>query len=323
LRLLFMGSTRLGLQVLQDVLAISGVETVGCLSAPKQFSISYSREPVRNVLHTDFRPTCVTHDIPYREIDRGMNDENLFRWSDSIKPDAILVAGWHHMLSSRWLAKAPAFGIHASLLPDLAGGAPLVWALLLGRQHTGVTMFKFDDGVDSGPILGQVSFPIGASDDIRALLAKAEVATRQLVTEQIPLLRDGRAVLTPQDLEERTVVPQRSPADGRIDWSLPASDIERFVRALSHPYPGAFSTLLGEPLWIWRVSRAEVSEQVSSELFRAVEELVPSDPGSFVTLNNRIYIRCADEVLMARAADVTPHEVASSLFRQPNGRLGS
>jgi methionyl-tRNA formyltransferase len=82
-----------------------------------------------------------------------MNEPGLFQTVTSWNPDAFLVAGWYHMIPKIWRNLAPAYGLHASLLPDYSGGAPLVWAMINGETKTGVTLFQMDDGVDSGPIV--------------------------------------------------------------------------------------------------------------------------------------------------------------------------
>jgi len=146
-----------------------------------------------------------------------------------------------------------AAGLHASLLPKYRGGAPLVWATINGEAETGVTFFHFADGVDDGDIIGQARFAIDPEDDISSLLAKASNASIGLLSEYVPLLGAGTAPRKVQDHTQATSVPQRKPQDGQINWhQLPARQAFDWVRAQTHPYPGAFTFLGEEKVTIWR-----------------------------------------------------------------------
>jgi methionyl-tRNA formyltransferase len=252
MRVVFIGATRFGLRCLVAAQALDGIEIVGSVSAPPTFSISYRPEGVSNVLHAEIEPFCGEHGIPCISIGAdGMRGEPLLEQVKHWRPDAFLVAGWFHMIPKAWRDVAPAYGLHASLLPDYSGGAPLVWAMINGEPETGITLFQLGDGVDDGPILGQARTSIVPSDTIATLYARIEQLGVDLITEHLPSLAKGDAVLVAQDESRRRVVPQRSPEDGLIDWTNPADRIHDFIRAQTKPYPGAF-TLIGEDkLTIW------------------------------------------------------------------------
>lgn len=240
MRVLLVGSTRLTAAVMESVTDMAGVSLVGCLTAPRQFRISYSPDPVSNVTHSDLNVLASRSGVLCRVTSHGMHDHELLEWARELAPDIILVAGWHYMLPRDWLDLAPAFGMHASLLPDLAGGAPLVWALILDRSQTGVSLFRLEAGVDSGAVVARQSFPILNTDDISDLLRKAETASVALCRQWLPKLLNKDLPFEAQDLSQQVLMPQRRPSDGEIDWSMPVAEIERFVRAQTRPYPGAF-----------------------------------------------------------------------------------
>jgi methionyl-tRNA formyltransferase len=173
--------------------------------------------------------------------------EAVVKWS----PDAFLVVGWYHMIPKSWRALAPAYGLHASLLPHYSGGAPLVWAIINGETKTGISFFQMDDGVDSGPIVGQAEEPIFDRDTIDTLYGRIEERGLELLKTELPRLASGCAEFGVQDESKRRVFPQRSPKDGWIDWAQDAVFIDRFIRAQTHPYPGAYTTLNGEHLIVW------------------------------------------------------------------------
>ena len=149
MRVVFLGASTFGLKCLSVASAIQGCEIVGAVTAPRIFAISYRPEGVDNVLHADIPSLCRTLGVPCYEIENGMKDSSLLDKMRDLSPDIFLVAGWYHMLPRTWRELAPAYGLHASLLPDYSGGAPLVWAIINGEKKTELP-FQFADGVDDG-----------------------------------------------------------------------------------------------------------------------------------------------------------------------------
>lgn len=254
MRLVFIGASRFGLRCLERCLQIPAVSVQGVVTAPQKFAISYRPSGVTNVLHADVSSLAEARGIPVATLERSMSEPGLLETVAVWKPDALLVAGWYHMVPRSWRELAPAFGLHASLLPDYSGGAPLVWAMINGESRTGITLFQMDAGVDSGPIAGQAEEPIQDDDTIATLYARIEERGLALLDDALPRLAAGTLSLRPQDESKRRVVPQRTPEDGVIDWTREAAFVERFVRAQTRPYPGAFTLLDGKPLHIWRAS---------------------------------------------------------------------
>lgn len=253
MKVLFIGASQFGLRCLQELnkLTNTSIDLVGVVTAPQNFSISYRPQGVVNVLHADVSDYCKSLNIPYAVISNGMNDEDLFCKISSLKPDIFLVVGWYHMIPKKWMELAPAYGLHASLLPDYSGGAPLVWSIINGENKTGITFFKFDSGVDSGPIVGQLSTPIFETDTIATLYERIEELGLDLIRNHLPLLANGSAKLYIQDESKRRIFSQRSPEDGLIDWTMSAQEIYNFIRAQTRPYPGAFTYIDGKKITIW------------------------------------------------------------------------
>jgi len=258
MNVVFIGASQFGLRCLQRLSQMTEVNVVGVVSAPELFSISYRPDGVKNVLHADFPDFCHSQQIPVALMEQKMDDPALIQRVKSWNPDLFLVVGWYHMITHIWRDIAPAYGLHASLLPDYSGGAPLVWAIINGEKKTGITMFQMDDGVDSGAIAGQLEEEIREDDTIATLYSRIEERGLELIEEVIPQLVDGSLALIEQDEALRHVVPQRGPEDGLIAWEQSAISINRFVRAQTCPYPGAFSLLRGERLIIWSGERVEL-----------------------------------------------------------------
>jgi methionyl-tRNA formyltransferase len=166
----------------------------------------------------------------------------------ALEADAVVVAAYGLILPSEWLA-APGRGclnIHASLLPRWRGAAPIHAAILAGDAETGVTIMQMDAGLDTGPTLLRDALPIGP----RARLGEVHDALAAMVLRAL----DEEPPAVPQPAEGATYAPRLTRADGRIDWTLPATRIERQTRAFD-PWPGAFSTAGREVL---KVLEAEV-----------------------------------------------------------------
>lgn len=176
-------------------------------------------------------------------------------------PDLLLAIGWRWLLPEDVLAIPPrgSLGIHGSLLPRLRGFAPVNWALIRGEARTGPSLFYFADGIDTGDLVGQRAFEITDEDDaatVRRRIADEAVA---LLDEHLPGLASGTAPRVPQPTEGATFGPRRRPEDGVIDWTLDPRRVFNWVRGLTRPYPGAFASLGGRRVHVWRVRPLEGS----------------------------------------------------------------
>ena len=257
MRVVFLGASRFGLRCLRAIADLPGCTVVGAVTAPPTFPISYRPQGVTNVLHADVAGWCSAHGIPSAQLGpEAMRDQALLETVRNWHPDAFVVAGWYHMVPKSWRTLAPAYGLHASLLPEYRGGAPLVWAVINGERRTGITLFRFDDGVDTGPVVAQAATPITPDDTIATLYERIETLGESLLLDALPRLARGELAPRPQPAVHSRVWPQRGPEDGRIDWSQPAARLADFVRAQSRPYPGAFFEHAGSKVTVWSARAA-------------------------------------------------------------------
>lgn len=286
MNLVFIGASRFGLRCLDLVTQLHAVHVVGVVTAPQTFSISYRPEGVTNVLHADVASYCEVKGLPCATIENGMKAPVLYRTVSSWSPDAFLVVGWYHMIPRNWRSLAPAYGLHASLLPDYSGGAPLVWAMINGEKKTGITLFQMDDGVDSGPIVGQADEVILESDTIKTLYDRIEDRGLELLRGYLPDLALARASFRAQDESRRRIFPQRSPGDGLIDWEKSALEIDRFIRAQTRPYPGAFTIFDDRRLTLWNArTTAEMTE-------------IGLAPGQYRLVGDSVLVGCGGETVL-------------------------
>jgi methionyl-tRNA formyltransferase len=169
-------------------------------------------------------------------------------------PDVIVVAAFGQILRLPILELPPmgCVNVHASLLPRWRGASPVVHAILEGDEETGVTIMKMDEGLDTGPILAQESTTIEVDDTAGTLGARLAEMGAQLLVEVLPVYLDGDVEPRPQPDEGVTYAPQLQKADGEIDWSQSADQIDRITRAYS-PWPSAYTHWQGRRLKILEV----------------------------------------------------------------------
>lgn len=288
MRIVFMGATELGWECCQTLFGM-GQEVVGIFSIPQEFRISWSPGLVRNVRFKKFEDLALAHSIPLIYVTGKMTDIQYYDALSKLKPDLLVVIGWYYMIPRRLRSLAPlgAVGIHASLLPKYRGGAPLVWAMINGESHAGVSLFHFADGVDDGDIIGQASFSIELEDTIADVVQKSVVGSLDLVKKYIPALMEGIAPRIQQDHTQATVVSQRKPEDGVIDWNTKSAwQTYNWIRSQSQPYPGAFTYLNGERVTIWR---ARISDRLPDKERSA---------GEITLCANTCAVWCADGALL-------------------------
>lgn len=255
--IIFLGSTKFSEQVLSSLIS-DGCNITAIFSIPKSFQISYSKEKVVNTNYSDLSSYAKELSIPFFEVN-SKNGQRLLDYKSHIErlsPKVIIAAGWYYMVPKqiRDIPENGVWAIHASLLPNYAGGAPLVWALINGEKETGVSLFKMDQGVDDGDIILQDKFTIDFNDNIKTLLTKALISSKKIL---LTALNQKTVKYFPQDKSKIKVYPQRSPEDGEIDWSLGAKEIRDFVRAQTKPYPGAWTKINNKKITIWDISIEE------------------------------------------------------------------
>jgi len=185
---------------------------------------------------------------------RNANDPEAIELIRSLEPDLIYCVGWTQLLRRELLAipRLGCIGFHASLLPKYRGRAPVNWAIIRGETESGNTMMLLDDGVDTGYIIAQRRFAIDLDDTCATVYDKVAASEVDMIRETMPLIRAGRMPRRPQDHGAATVMPRRRPEDGVMDWNKTAKELHDWIRALTHPYPGAFTTLRGERVFIWK-----------------------------------------------------------------------
>jgi methionyl-tRNA formyltransferase len=178
---------------------------------------------------------------------------------ETLDQPTIVLVDYGRLIPSSLLERHLWLNVHPSLLPRWRGAAPVERAIMAGDEETGVTVIKLVEELDAGPIAAQRAFPIGPDDDAEAVYRKAGEVGAELVGEVLP-----SPSFVPQRDEGVTYAEKLSPADRELDWSRPAEELERQVRALA-PHVGARAELEGRQVLIWR-ARVEDGRLVPVEV---------------------------------------------------------
>lgn len=216
-----------------------------------------------------------------------VNEPDLVARVARLQPQVIFVIGWSQLVKRELLTVPPGdcVGIHPTDLPLGRGRAPIPWTILKQLDRTASTMFFLTEGVDDGDIIGKVAIDLDPRETATSLYAKHRAAHVELVRTHAAALLAGHAARQPQDHSQATYWEARRPEDGRIDPTLGVAEVDRLVRAVTHPFPGAFldGQVPGSRLIVW------------------AGETVPStgaSPGEIVRSDRGLVLQCADAGLL-------------------------
>jgi methionyl-tRNA formyltransferase len=192
----------------------------------------------------------------------SLRDHAWLKLLQDLAPDFIFSFYYRNLLPREALDTATkgALNLHGSLLPRFRGRCPVNWVLIEGEKATGVTLHVMEVKPDAGDIIAQKAVAIDFQDTAHSLFLKMVGAARDLMREVLPTLEEGTYVRTPQ-VGPSSYFGGRKPEDGLIDWGQAATRIYNLVRAVTHPYPGAYTYLDGKKLYIWRAIPEKGSEK--------------------------------------------------------------
>ena len=218
-----------------------------------------------------------------------MKDEALLERLNSEKADFFVVVAYGKILPKEIL-DMPKFGcinIHASLLPEYRGAAPIQWSIIDGKKKTGITTMLMDEGLDTGDILKQYELPISDNETGGSLFEKLALLGGEAIVDTIDNFND----ITPKKQGESTTgyAKMISKSMGDIDFNKSAIEIERLIRGMN-PWPSAYTNYMGKVLKIWE---AKVAENISELPNIKLNE----NYGKIYSFNNRIFIICNSSVL--------------------------
>lgn len=247
MRIVFMGSSEFAVPSLKALSAKHRI--VGVVTQPDR-----PRGRGREYAATPVKQLAKELNLPLHQPER-IKDPTAVSWLKELSPEVIVVVAYGQILPAEVLSLPPmgCINLHGSLLPRYRGAAPIQWSIIRGEKETGISTMFMDEGLDTGDVLLQRRVPL--PEDITG----GEVYTwlsqegARLLVETINRLEAGDLSRTPQDSSLATYAPPLRREDERIRWELTAREIHNLVRGLN-PQPGAYTTIGGKPLKIWRTS---------------------------------------------------------------------
>lgn len=214
------------------------------------------------------------------------------RWEDPreveqlkmLSPDLLLSFYYRDLLPASVLAlpSRGAYNIHGSLLPRFRGRAPVNWAIAEGETETGATLHAMVEKADAGDIVDSERVSIGPDDIAFEVQQRVVAAAVAILARQLEALKSGTAPRRRQNWMEGSYRGRRRPEDGRIDWTQPAGRVHNLVRAVSRPYPGAFTDVFGGKAFIWRTRLPGLA---AHDAF----------PGQLIVESGRLFVCCGDD----------------------------
>jgi methionyl-tRNA formyltransferase len=242
-RILFFGYSEVGYECL-DLLLSRGDNVVAL--------ITHEDNPAEKIWFKTPAQAARAKGVPIFTPEKVNTPEWIARIA-ALQPELILSVYYRHMISSQILAlpRLGAFNMHGSLLPKYRGRAPINWAVLHGEPRIGMTLHRMVKQADAGGIVDQEGVDIGPRDTAEQAFRQVLPCARRVLARQIDALLAGTAKETPQDAAQATYFGGRTPEDGRINWAHTSDQIFNLIRAVTDPYPGAFTDVGPARLMVW------------------------------------------------------------------------
>lgn len=251
-RVIFMGTPAFAVPSLQALLVHPAFDVVAVVTQPDRRA-----GRGRKLRTSPVKEAALESDVPLLQPP-SLRDPEAVAALASLRPDLIVVAAFGQILRPAVL-DLPVHGcinVHASLLPRWRGASPITAAILAGDTLSGCTIMRMDEGMDTGPILAQAAMVIHSGDTTGSLSERLAQQGASLLLDILPCYLQGQLTPRPQEDEDATLCRLVRKEQALIDWTRPASFIERMVRAYQ-PWPGAHTTWQGQVL---KLGKAKVAE---------------------------------------------------------------
>ncbi len=278
IKTIFMGTPEIAVPSLQALLAHPDFDVAGVVTQPDR-----KAGRGRKLKPSPVKQTALAAGVGAILQPRRLREVEAFQALAALEPELIVVAAYGQILRPQVL-DLPSYGcinVHASLLPRWRGASPITAAILAGDPQTGVTIMQMDAGMDTGPILSQRAESIRPDDDSASLGQRLGRLGAELLVETMPCYLAGKILPKPQPQAGATLCRLIKKEHARIDWTRPAVEIERMVRAY-RPWPGAFSTWRGQNLKIGAASVAAGEARPGEVIARGKKAAVGTGAGLVV-----------------------------------------
>jgi len=217
--------------------------------------VTHADEPAEGDWFESVAEVARAHGVPLL-TPTSPNEADVIARLAALDADVILSVWYRRLLGDALLAlpRVAALNLHGSLLPAYRGRAPLNWVLVNGETRTGVTLHHMTAEADAGDIVAQEPLDIHPDDTALTLYGRMVMAGVDLLLQRYPEVLAGVAPRQPQDHARATLVGRRRPEDGRVAWTWSARRIANMIRAVTHPFPGAFVGDADRRIYLWEGS---------------------------------------------------------------------
>ena len=246
MRVLFWGTPDFAVPSLQAILG-EGHEVVAVVTQPDR-----PAGRGQSLRESHVKQVAQEEDIPVLQPEKARGEEFVAQLR-ALAPDISVVIAYGQILKQEVLALPPhgSINAHASLLPELRGAAPINWAIVRGHTETGVTIIRMNEQMDAGPIVLQLSEPIGPEETASDLRLRLSEISAQALVEALTLIENGAAEERPQDESKVSFAPRIEREHARIDWTADAKTIADLMRGMD-AIPGAWTTHRGAEIKLFR-----------------------------------------------------------------------
>ena len=272
MRVVFMGTPQYAVPVLEELKADSSAEVVAVYTPPDR-----PRGRGREIETTPVKAAALEMGIPVCQP-VSFRSEGVREELASFLPDVVVVAAYGKLLPASVLELPPhgCLNIHPSLLPSYRGPSPVVTAILDGVAETGVSLMLLDEGMDTGPIVAQETYPLNGTETALFLTEELFKTGGKLLVDRLQPWVKGRLPLTAQEDTLATVTSKLERSDGAADWTQSAEHLERRQRAFT-PWPGLFTQWEDKTLRLLEVSSLQIGRQSGESVTPESGEVVALD----------------------------------------------
>jgi methionyl-tRNA formyltransferase len=277
MRVVFLGNHNVGLEAMYAIQEIA--ELVGVVAHPE--------DPEDGICYKSVYDYAVSMNIT--AIRATGRNKTTFKFIEDLKPDLLWVTDYRYLIPDTIIQIAPmgAINLHPSLLPKYRGRASINWAIINKEREVGLTAHFIDGGVDTGDIIEQIRIEIDEDTYIGDLLERYYPIYRQITQKTLENIQSGNPLILKKQYDSSMypIYPKRTTKDGLIDWNKSIEEIYALIRAVSKPYPGAYTFYEGKKIIIWQAIKLNL---LNVSLITV---------GSIVEVNGNLIVKCIDGYL--------------------------
>lgn len=283
LRIAFAGSHKLSWFCLREIAELckkNNDKIIVVFNVDKQIGKKYSS-------YYDFTNLSIEYNFDYREVET-LESQDIKASIRNLNIDIFFIIGWHKIVSEDVIKTADfCLGMHTSLLPKDRGSSPVNWQIIRGDKKGGITMFHLTKGVDDGDINSQKQFLIKNNDNCEDIHNKSIISAIQILRENWEEFKTKRIRRIKQIESLATTNERRKSSDGEIIWNNKTLIIDRYIRALTYPYPGAFTYLFGKKLFIWEASLVKedlMQEKIAGRIYTYNQKMLVTTKDGYLSI---------------------------------------